>query len=107
MSIPAKRIEHPYITRREEVCGGDPIIRGTRTPVRSIVGYYRNVGYSPEEIVHHLPHLTLAQVHDALSYYYDHQEEIDEEIRLNENEVYWKQHAEEAERKVEAQQNAS
>jgi len=41
------------------------------------------LGLSPEEIVIHLPHLTLAQVFDALSYYSDHQREIDDYIEKN------------------------
>jgi len=36
-----------------------------------------------EEIPKHLPHLTLAQVFDALSYYSDHQDEIDARIEHN------------------------
>ena len=36
-----------------------------------------------EELVRMFPHLSLAQVHDALSYYYDHQAEIDKEIKSN------------------------
>ncbi len=57
------------------VQGGEPIIKGTRTPVRAIVENWR-MGYSPEEIVRALPHLTLAQVFEALSYYSDNQTEI-------------------------------
>jgi uncharacterized protein (DUF433 family) len=37
----------------------------------------------PEEIPQHLPHLTLAQVFDALSYCSDHQAEINEYIERN------------------------
>jgi hypothetical protein len=37
----------------------------------------------PEEIISHLPHLTLAQVFDALSFYLDNQTEINEYIDLN------------------------
>ena len=39
-----------------------------------------------EELVRTFPHLTLAQVYDALSYYYDHQTEIDAEIKNNQGE---------------------
>ncbi|MFQ6094374.1 MAG: DUF433 domain-containing protein [bacterium] len=99
MSVVAKRIKHPYITRKEGVCGGEPIIEGTRISVRCIVEYIQYVGYTPEEIVHHLPHLNLAQVYDALSYYYDHKEEIDKAVRLNRDEEYWKRYVQEAERK--------
>lgn len=54
-------VEYRYITSVPGVQGGEPIIKGTRTPVRAIVENWR-MGYSPEEIVRALPHLTLAQV---------------------------------------------
>jgi uncharacterized protein (DUF433 family) len=37
-------------------------------------------GSSPEEIHFQYPHLSLAQIHAALMYYYDHESEIDAEI---------------------------
>jgi hypothetical protein len=37
-------------------------------------------GYSAEQIREHYPHLSLAQIYAALSYYYDHKAEIDAEI---------------------------
>lgn len=74
--------KHTYITHVKNTCGGRPIIKGTRTTVRSIAGYY-NMGMPPEKIVKSLPHLNLARVHDALSYYYDHQEEIDQDIKAH------------------------
>ena len=71
--------EYRYITRVPGVCGGRPVIKGTRTPVKAIIGYYK-LGFSVEEILEGLPHLTPAQVHEALSYYYDHQVEIEQDI---------------------------
>lgn len=41
------------------------------------------MGIRPEEIPLHLPHLTLAQVFDALSFYIDNQEEINDYIERN------------------------
>ncbi|MDA1191599.1 MAG: DUF433 domain-containing protein [Candidatus Poribacteria bacterium] len=76
--------DHPYITRREGFAGAKPIIKGTRLKVSYIVTEYELMGWSPDEIVTAHPHLTLAQVHDALSYYYDHTEEIHREIRESE-----------------------
>lgn len=73
---------HPYIVSDHEILGGEPIIRGTRTPVRAIVETWR-LGVAPEEIPNGLPHLTLAQVFDALSYYSDHQDEINAHIERN------------------------
>jgi len=77
-----KDTQHRYIVSDDEILGGEPIIRGTRTPVRAIVEIWR-MGTPPEEIPNHLPHLTLAQVFDALSYYSDHQAEINESIARN------------------------
>lgn len=74
--------EHLYIVRVPEILGGEPIIKGIRTPVRAIVGLWR-LGTPPEEIPTALPHLTLAQVFDALSYFSDHQEEINAYIERN------------------------
>ena len=39
------------------------------------------MGCTPDEIINAHPHLKLEQVHDALSYYYEHQVEIDTKIR--------------------------
>ena len=74
--------EHAYIVRDPAILYGEPVVKGTRTPVRAIVENWR-LGLSPEEIVVHLPHLTLAQVFDALSYYSDHQGEIESFIEKN------------------------
>ena len=74
--------EHHYIVRDPNILSGEPIIVGTRTPVRAIVELWR-LGVTPEEIPGHLPHLTLAQVFDALSYYADHQAEIQAFIDRN------------------------
>jgi uncharacterized protein (DUF433 family) len=74
--------KYRYIITDDKILNGEPIIRGTRTPVRSIVENWR-LGISPEEIAEHLPHLTLAQVFDALSYFSDHQEEINRYIEQN------------------------
>lgn len=73
---------HPYIIHDGSILEGEPIIKGTKTPVRAIVENWR-LGLSPEEIVIHLPHLTLAQVFDALSYYSDHKDEINDYIEKN------------------------
>ena len=71
-----------YITCNPQILSGEPIIKGTRTPIRSIVNLWR-LGYAPEEIPIHLPHLTVAQVLDALSYYSDNQAEINNYIGKN------------------------
>ncbi|BAZ07741.1 DUF433 domain-containing protein [Calothrix sp. NIES-3974] len=74
--------EHLYIVRDERILNGEPIIKGTRTPVRAVVESWR-MGIAPEAIPQGLPHLTLAQIFDALSYYSDHQDEINTYIERN------------------------
>lgn len=74
--------EHYYIVTDARILSGEPIIKGTRTPVRAIVELWRQ-GIQPKIISQRLPHLTLAQVFDALSYYSDHLEEINYHIERN------------------------
>jgi uncharacterized protein (DUF433 family) len=74
--------EHLYIVKDARILSGEPIIKGTRTPVRAVVELWR-MGVAPEEVTRHLPHLTQAQVFDALSYYSDHQDEINLHIERN------------------------
>jgi uncharacterized protein (DUF433 family) len=74
---------HPYIEKRRGYRGGRAIIAGTNFPVSSVVVYILKQGMLAEELVRTFPHLRLAEVHDALSYYYDHQAEIDKEIKIN------------------------
>lgn len=52
-----------------------------RTRVALIVMDYLARGLSAEEIARHYPYLKLAEIHSAMAYYYDHQEEIDAEIQ--------------------------
>lgn len=52
-----------------------------RTRVAMIVMDYLGRGLGPEDIVRHYPYLTLAEVHSAMTYYHDHRDEIDTEIR--------------------------
>ena len=74
---------HPYIELRPGYRGGRAIITGTNFPVSTVVSYILHQGMMPEELVRSFSRLTLAQIYDALSYYYDHQTEIDAEIEKN------------------------
>ena len=73
---------HPYVISDDSILNGAPIVKGTRTSVRAIAELWK-FGVTPEEIVLRLPHVTLAQVFDALSYYQDHCNEIDQDILRN------------------------
>jgi uncharacterized protein (DUF433 family) len=67
------------IVRSPEIRDGRPRIAGTGVTVRRIVGWYK-LGLSPEEIADKFGHLTLAQVHAALTYYHANREEIEADI---------------------------
>lgn len=75
----SKATEHPYIVSDPS---GEPVIRQTRVTVRAIVEMWR-LGVKPEDIPSHYPHITLAQVFDALSYYADHHTAVDHFIQIN------------------------
>lgn len=94
MGLPARKVKtHPYIELKKGVCGGEPVIVGTRLRI-GLIAEMENSGYSVDEIVGMYPHITYAQVHDALSYYYDNKDEIDGLIEEN-KESYCKKKTEE------------
>lgn len=64
-------------------CGGKPHIAGHRIKVQHVAIWHEKGGLSPDEIVAGHPDLTLADVHAALAYYYDHRQEIDADIRTD------------------------
>jgi uncharacterized protein (DUF433 family) len=83
--------EHPHVVRNPGTCGGAPIIRGTRISVRLIAELWTG-GDTVEDIVRSYTHLKPSWVHDAISYYLDHQDEIDREIEAGKIENVLKAH---------------
>ena len=73
-----ERTAHPYIIRDSTIYNGEPIVNGTRTGVRHIILLFQS-GKDPEEIAV-IHRLSLAQVYDAISYFYDNEAEIDHYI---------------------------
>lgn len=67
------------IERKPEVCGGRPCIAGTGVTVHRIAQWYK-LGLAPEEIADRIGHLSLAQVHAALTYYHANRDEIETEL---------------------------
>lgn len=76
------------IVRDRTICGGEPIIRGTRITVRDIVEYMELYG-SEERIQQALPDLTREDVMAALEYYGQHPEEIDQYRQEEEESEGW------------------
>lgn len=75
-----------HIVRTSGICGGAPRINGTRITVDWIVGQMIYAGRTLDDIIEDYAHvpLTPAQIHAALSYYYDHQAQIEELISQSE-----------------------
>jgi uncharacterized protein (DUF433 family) len=69
------------ISRTAGVSGGKACIAGHRVRVLDVVAWHEHQGMTPDEIVSHIPTLTLADVHAALAYYFDHIDEIHQEMR--------------------------
>jgi uncharacterized protein (DUF433 family) len=59
---------------------GVPWITGANTKVVEVVLDKMAYGWSPEEMHREHPHLSMAQIHAALAYYYEHQDEVDADI---------------------------
>ncbi len=75
--------KHPFIVQDPRICAGVPTVKGTRIRVMDIALEYDRLGWSPDEIVRQHPHVTLSQIHDALSYYYEHQATMDRHFKDN------------------------
>jgi uncharacterized protein (DUF433 family) len=63
------------------------MIDGTRTKVIELVLDSQTYGWSPEELQFQYPTFTMGQIHSALAYYWDHQDELDAEIERRWQEV--------------------
>ena len=72
---------HEYIECQEGVCGGYPILKGTRTPVRAIIEASRVLDV--KHILQSMPHLRRQQVEAAMAYYIYEPQRVDEDMRSN------------------------
>jgi len=71
-------IAYPHI-----IIGGDgePVIEGANTKVIIIAIDRLAHHWDSNEIQRQRPHLTLGQIHSALAYYYDHEQEMNQKIQ--------------------------
>ncbi len=72
MSVTETPYEHIVISQ-----DGVPTIAGTNMKVVELIAEKIAYGWSPEEMHFQHLYLTLGQIHSALAYYWDHQEELD------------------------------
>jgi uncharacterized protein (DUF433 family) len=71
-------LSYPHISVQPQVMSGRPCIAGTRVRVMDIVAA-RQAGVPEDELLEYFSSRTLtrSELHSALAYYYDHQDEID------------------------------
>ena len=75
MSAVQTRYQHVEVDEK-----GVPLITGTTMKVVELVTEYTANGWSPEELHFQHPYLTLGQIYSALAYYWDHKDELDQDI---------------------------
>lgn len=73
-------VEKRHIVSTPNVLGGKPRIDGTRIAVEHIAVAYI-AGQHPEEILDCYEGITLSDVFAALTYYFDHSDEIDSNMK--------------------------
>ena len=70
-----------HIEASPDKCGGKPCIAGTRIRVWDVYVAHELRGESPDQITSQYDGITLADVHAALAYYFDHKAEIDAQMQ--------------------------
>lgn len=83
-----------HIEATPGICGGKPRIAGHRIRVMDIAVCYEDQGLSPDEIASAYPGLSLADIHAALTFFFDHREDVRRDIQEE------RRHAEETRRKT-------
>lgn len=78
-------IAYPHVVKPPD--GPAHLERYPRILVAQIVVDYLNYGWSADQIVRQYPHLSMAEAHAAMLYYWDHREEIDAEIQAEVEQV--------------------
>lgn len=79
---------YPYVEIKRDRWGEYAVVAGTRTSVATIVRYAQ-MGYDAQTIATEiLPHLTPAQVHSALAYYFEYREAVEAEIATDTKEAW-------------------
>ncbi|MBM3883583.1 MAG: DUF433 domain-containing protein [Verrucomicrobia bacterium] len=82
-------LTYPHIIKRPDQPAR--LERHARTRVAMLVADYLWRGWSAEEMARQYPYLALGEIHAALTYYFDHREEIEDELVAEYREVeHWK-----------------
>lgn len=88
--------KYTFIVKTPGVCGGKPRIDGHRIRVQDVATLFEHEKLTPDEICDRFTSISLSQVHAALTYYYDHYEEVERQLRDDERfvEEFKRQHPE-------------
>ena len=70
-----------HITKTPGLCGGKACIAGTRIRVQDVYVWHELQGQSADEIVSRFPQLSRGDVYAALTYYGDHRDEIERQMK--------------------------
>ncbi len=73
------KVVYSHITKQPGVRGGKACIDDTRIAVADVVALLKQ-GLADQQIVERYPFLNLAQVHAAISYYYDNRDELEADL---------------------------
>src|SRR6266496_388788 len=73
--------EKQHIEISPGICGGKPRIAGSRIRVQDVYLWHELQGKSADAIVVEHPQLTVADVYAALTYFWDHRDEIERQMR--------------------------
>jgi uncharacterized protein (DUF433 family) len=79
-------VEKSHIESTPGICGGKPRIAGHRIRVQDIYVLHELKGLSPDEILRAFPDISLADVHAAMTYFWDHRDDI--LLQMKEDEVF-------------------
>jgi uncharacterized protein (DUF433 family) len=82
MAVAETRYEHIVLSD-----DGVPLIAGTTMKVIELVLEQTCYGWSPEELRFQHPYLSMGKIHSALAYYWDHKDELDQDIARRHAEV--------------------
>jgi uncharacterized protein (DUF433 family) len=89
INLTMKSISIEHVEKTPGICGGRTCIAGHRIRVADVVAWHEKRGYCPEEIVEMFPGLTLADIHAALTYYFDYPQEIEADLRTSAEWTQW------------------
>ena len=80
----AEKQQYAHLTLNEH---GEATIEGSRITVKHLAAEQVYWGWDAKKMHEEHPHLTLGQIHSALAYFADHEEEIRRELEEDRREV--------------------